>query len=450
MITPDDAGHRIGRTLKAVEALDRCHGFFYAWYDPRTGERLQTWPGGQHVRPFLSSVDNAWLAAALMMVANARPELRAPAQAILGPMNFAFFYDAFDAADPANHPGLLRGGYYPEEGAYTQFHYGQLNTEPRIASYIGIARGDLPADHYFRMKRGDEDASSPRRSYCKVSVSEGARSYRNTRVLPSWDGTMFEALMVSLFVPEAAWSQGSWGLNHANYARVQLEYGLNDARLGFWGVSASTDGGDGYEPFGIGPLSVGDRGRATTSVITPHASFLALGFLPRQAMDNLAALAAKFPVYGDYGFQDAVDVRAGRVSSHILTLDQGMIMAAIANALGDNVLQKAFSTGAIKTVIEPLIAPEEFGLQETNLAALSRPVTSVSEPMETLGALLPTTLFAAPPALLNFASPTPRRQNRGKSSGGGASRNPAEGRSIVRRVRSRSNPPRGPRQGRAA
>ncbi len=157
--------------------MDRSNGFFYSWYDPRTGDRLRAWPGGGgSIRPFLSSVDNGWLAVALMMVANHRPEVRPTALALLAPMNFHFFYDPFDAADPIAHPGLLRGGYFPEEKAFTAFHYGTLNTEPRIASYVGIARGELPPDHYFRMTRGARPASAsePTRRYLDVPVVEGS------------------------------------------------------------------------------------------------------------------------------------------------------------------------------------------------------------------------------------------------------------------------------------
>jgi Putative glucoamylase len=35
---------------------------------------------------------------------------------------------------------------------YTCRHYGSLNTEPRIASYLGIAFGQVPATHYFYFK----------------------------------------------------------------------------------------------------------------------------------------------------------------------------------------------------------------------------------------------------------------------------------------------------------
>ena len=44
-----------------------------------------------------------------------------------------------------------------------------------------------------------------------VKVFEGTYDYRGVRIVPSWGGSMFEALMVPLFVPEDAWAPRSWG-----------------------------------------------------------------------------------------------------------------------------------------------------------------------------------------------------------------------------------------------
>ena len=47
-----DAGRRLGRALDAVVRLARSHGFFFNWYDARTGQRLGAWPaGGWRSRP---------------------------------------------------------------------------------------------------------------------------------------------------------------------------------------------------------------------------------------------------------------------------------------------------------------------------------------------------------------------------------------------------------------
>jgi hypothetical protein len=48
------------------------------------------------------------------------------------------------------------------------------------------------------------------------------------------------------------------------------------------------------------------------------------------------------------------------VSRHWLALDQGMIMAAIANELTGDRLQRYFTRGAVEEAIRPLLAMEEF------------------------------------------------------------------------------------------
>jgi hypothetical protein len=368
LIPGDEAGRRIGRTLTAVAQLERSHGFFYNWYDPATGLPAQIWPGGGKVRPFLSVVDNGWLAASLILVGNSRPEFREATDTLLRPMNFGFFYDPFDPKDPVAHPGLLRGGFWPDNGTFAGFHYGALNTEPRIASYVGIARGDLPAEHYYRMFRASP--TSPQgptagvATYVGVPVNEGTLNYRGIQFVPTWDGTMFEALMVSLLVPEADWAPQSWGTNHPLYVRAQIEYGLHDAQLGYWGLSAACTPGGGYGAYGVAALGVRTHSEHATrpreGIVTPYASFLALQFAPVEALNNLRALTGRFPVYGQFGFLDSVDVLTGQVSDRVLILDQGMILAALAPVIGGDVLRRGFCTGAVEATIRPLIAPERF------------------------------------------------------------------------------------------
>ena len=161
--------------------------------------------------------------------------------------------------------------------------------------------------------------------------------------------------------------------------RAQIEHGLDDARYGYWGFSPAENPGGGYRTYGVDALGAFRDGYTsnddktqynpdrppppaayTNGVVTPHASFLALPFAPREAMANLEAIAAKFPAYGPHGFHDSVNVSSGKVSDCVLALDQGMIMAAIANALADGAMQRAFVEGEIEAAIRPLIAPEEF------------------------------------------------------------------------------------------
>jgi hypothetical protein len=98
----------------------------------------------------------------------------------------------------------------------------------------------------------------------------------------------------------------------------------------------------------------------TNGVVTPHASFLALDFAPQAALANLANLRRDFPaLYGPQGFFDAVNVQTGDVARHWLALDQGMIMAAIANALTHDRLQ-GYLAPTLRPAVEPLLAAEEF------------------------------------------------------------------------------------------
>jgi xylan 1,4-beta-xylosidase len=399
IINRDEAECRLRRTLAAVQRLERVHGFFYDKLDPRSGAILTKAPDGSPIRAIASSVDNGWLAAALLMLRNAFPSLRDTAESVFEPMDFAFFYVPYDPADPVNHPGQMHGAYQIESKSFGGFHR-ILNTEQRIFSYIGIARGQVPVEHYYRIERTLKPGEQPQgqnpvgevRSYRGVSVFEGHYEYRGMRIVPSWGGSMFEALMVTLFVPEERWAPRSWGVNHPLYVRAQIEHGLAEAGYGYWGFSPACKPEGGYRTYGVDALGsdplgytsnnedirtpashAPSKGPFKNGVVTPHASFLALRYAPREAMENLRKLKAHFPIYGDHGFMDSVNVTTGAVADTILMLDQGMIMAAIANALADDAMRKAFVDQQTERVLRPLLSLEEFtaGPAPANVSASS-------------------------------------------------------------------------------
>jgi hypothetical protein len=388
VIDSDEAKRRLEPILQALARQERVHGFFYDDLDARSGTRLQSFPDdGKPIQPVASLVDNGWLAAALIMVRNACPTLRDQADALLKPMDFGFFYSPYDAADPKKHPGQFHLSYNvgPKTfGGWIRI----INTEQRIAGYIGIARGQVPAEHYYRLERTlkpdeGEQGQKPEgtiRTYLGIPVFEGHYTYRGMKIVPSWGGSMFEDLMVTLFVPEEQWAPRSWGVNHPLYVRAQIEHGLVEASYGFWGFSPACNPEGGYRTYGvdaIGSDPVGYRSnnddlptkparpaptrQFTNGIVTPHASFLALRFSPREAMTNLRKLKAAFPtIYGDHGFMDSVNVSTGLVADRVLLLDQGMVLAAIANALADDAMRRAFIDGPSERILRPLIAPEEF------------------------------------------------------------------------------------------
>lgn len=417
VIDDREQNRRIGAALDSLARLERHadSGMFFNWYDPTNLELLRVWPPtGTTVEPFVSSVDNAWLAASLMMVKNSIPALKAKASAVLSPMDFAFYYDpnARGADVPA---GLMRGGFwvekpsgcsvegnYPGRGTpvfYTCHHYGAFNSETRMIGYVAISLGQVPAAHYFAAWRTFPDncdwswqemkPTGQTRDYLGVSVYEGVYEYQGLKFVPTWGGDMFEALMANQFVPEETWGPKSWGRNHPVYVRGQIAHGLIDAKYGHWGFSPASDPFAEYREYGVDAMGLDSAGYASDKertsvdygfagcrdaqpepasygdgVVTPHAVFLAMRFAPQAALTELAKLRADFDIYGPGGFYDSVAVRSGTVARRYLALDQGMIMASLGNLLGDDVLREAFTAGGPRRLLRPAMAQEEFSLPE--------------------------------------------------------------------------------------
>lgn len=412
-VSAGEARRRIRATLDTLSNLERhtYSGMFYNWYDPKLGRVLRTWPlDGSTVHPFLSSVDNAWLAAALVLVANDDEALAGPARDILGQMDFGFYYDR-NARGADFGAGLMRGGFWSErppwwavEGNYrgrgpnvwyTGHHYGALHSETRIISYLAISLGQVPAEHYFASWRTFEpncdwswQEMRPVGEYQRhlgINVFEGTYQYRGLRFVPSWGGDMFEALMPDLLVPEADWAPDSWGRNHPVYVRGQIAHGLEEARYGHWGFSPASDPFGGYREYGVDPMGLdpdgytSDRERTRVDygfdgcragagepagfgdgVVTPHAVFLALPYAPDEALAELARLRGDFDSYGPGGFYDAVAVRSGTVARRHLALDQGMIMASLGNLLANDVVRRGFTAGVVERQLRPLLGIEQF------------------------------------------------------------------------------------------
>jgi hypothetical protein len=200
---------------------------------------------------------------------------------------------------------------------------------------------------------------------------------------------MFEALMPALFVPEEQWAPRSWAINHPLTITAQIHHGLVEAEYGYWGFSPANVPEGGYTEYGVDAIGMNpdgyksnndatyvDRGfgdcpgrtpqpdpppsEYTNGVVTPHAAFLALRWAPDAVMDNLANLEEDFAIYDDWGFRDSVNVDSGVVSNFYLSLDQGIIMAAIGNALADDILRDAFATKEVRKVLRPVIGMERF------------------------------------------------------------------------------------------
>ncbi|MBF0324502.1 MAG: glycosyl transferase [Alphaproteobacteria bacterium] len=253
-------------------------------------------------------------------------------------MQFAFLLD--------RERMLLSIGYLPAEASQDGNCYDLLASEARLASFFAIAKGDIPARHWFRLGR---------------SVTPVA----HRAALISWSGSMFEYLMPSLVMRAPA---GSLIEQTARLAvRRQIDYA--DGLALPWGISESAFNARDleltyqYSNFGVPGLGL-KRGLGENLVIAPYATALATMVDPAAAAANLTRLAAAGG-RGRHGFYEALDYTPARVpAGQTVTIvrafmahHQGMTIVAIANALFDGVMRARFHA-------DPMIQATELLLQE--------------------------------------------------------------------------------------
>jgi hypothetical protein len=353
MITRDEAVSRIQTTLNTLEKLEKWNGLFYNWYYTEDGSLKTDW--GQ----FISQVDNGWLAAGLIVAGQAYPELNEQTSTLVDAMDFSTLYDPV--------VGQFRGGYFVDKKEYTGHHYGMFYTEPRVASYIAIGKGDVPEDHWWKMYRTlppewDWQAQIPKGKiveYDGVQVFQGHYEYKGVKFVPSWGGSMFEGLMPNLVIKEKELGTNALGLNNQHYVNLQIAY-AKEKGYPAWGLSPAATP-DGYSEFAATPL--GTSGYKDDGTVTPHASFLALEYAPKEVFQNIKALK-ELNTYGKYGFYDSVNVLTGEVTKAYLALDQGMIMVSIANYLMDGIIRNYFHSDSIGSNPEHLLKKEDFLIRE--------------------------------------------------------------------------------------
>src|SRR5207244_250528 len=242
------------------------------------------------------------------------------AHAVVAAMDFGFLFDPMRK--------LFAIGYRVSDGSLDPGRYDLLASEARLASFVAIAKGDVPVAHWFWLGR----ALTP--------VAQGS-------VLVSWSGSMFEYLMPELVMraPAGSLIQQTSRLAVAR----QITYGAE--RRVPWGVSESGYNARDlemtyqYSNFGVPGLGL-RRGLSEDVVIAPYATGLAAMIDPTAAIRNFRRLTAAGAA-GTYGFYEALDYTAARrpegtevaVVRAYMAHHQGMLLVAIANALHDGAMR---------------------------------------------------------------------------------------------------------------
>ncbi len=242
----------------------------------------------------------------------------------LADIDYAFLFD--------KERQLLSIGYSIAARRLDGGFYDLLASEARVASYVAIAQGKLPEEHWFRLGRS------------LTNVGSG-------RALLSWSGSMFEYLMPLLIMP--TYAQTLLDETYRAVVKRQIEYGRE--RNVPWGISESgylkidAQLNYQYRAFGLPGLGF-KRGLADDLVIAPYASALALMVDAASACANLRRLA-RDGLLSAYGFFEAVDYTPSRVPrgresatvSSYMAHHQGMLFLSIAYALLDRPMQRRFS-----------------------------------------------------------------------------------------------------------
>ena len=220
--------------------------------------------------------------------------------------------------------------------------YDMMASEARIATFLAIARGDLPVQSWSKLSRDHTCA------YGRF-------------LLLSWTGTMFEYLMPALWMrsyPGTLLAQTQEAAVHAQRAFAR-DLGIP------WGISESgsahkNESGDyHYFAYGIPRLALWFEATAGP-VISPYSTFLALSVDPLGALSNLRRMDSERWV-GKFGFYESADftgsLRAPELTREWMAHHQGMSLLAIVNLLRGNIVQRWFHA-------HPLIRSAELLLQE--------------------------------------------------------------------------------------
>ncbi|HSK05938.1 MAG TPA: glucoamylase family protein, partial [Acidimicrobiia bacterium] len=253
-------------------------------------------------------------------------------------MDFSFLMD------PDNK--LLAVGYRVGENALDKTHYDLLASEARLASFVGIAKGDLPPSHWFRLGR----AMTPM----------GADA-----ALISWSGSMFEYLMPLLVMRSPP--ESILDTTYRAVVRRQIEYGHE--RQIPWGISEAAYAARDihlvyqYRAFGVPGLGF-ERGLSEDLVVAPYATLLATMVEPRDAVKNLARLDG-LGALGNYGYYEALDFTPTRLPEDEATVlvraymahHQAMSLVSLTNVIFDGLCRDLFHS-------DPLVRAAELLLHE--------------------------------------------------------------------------------------
>jgi hypothetical protein len=215
-----------------------------------------------------------------------------------------------------------------------------LASEARLATFLSVARGDLPQQSWLNLGRSHTHAFG-------------------RFLLLSWTGTMFEYLMPALWMRSYPDTLIACTLT----ACVQVQRAFARSLNIPWGISESgfarkDDAGHyDYHAFGIPQAALKCDANAGPTV-SPYSTFLALSINSPEAIRNLRRMHDAGWV-GAYGFYEAADY-ANSPGGPVIVREWmahhlGMSLLAMLNLLHGNIVQRWFHANPLVQSTELLL-----------------------------------------------------------------------------------------------
>ena len=334
-ITEKDAVGRIEHIIDTVCQLEKWNGHLYNWYDISTLKALPNF--------FISTCDSGNFVACLYVVkgwlsseelrmkseeladASMLPSLKAKVERLIEQTDFRKLYNP--------ELDVFSIGYDTMNYTLLPYHYNNFASEARLTSFLTIAQGDAPYKHWFCLD--------------KTLVQ-----YEGYKGVASWYGTLFEYFMPLIFLP--TYKHTLMDETYSFAIRAQRAFFPKP-----WGISETAynelDDAQNYKyhAFGV-PYLKFQNTTPDRIVVSPYSSLITIGINDRAVYENMQTFKS-LEMYDDFGFYESYDEEDKVPVKAHYAHHQGMILASLANYLGDHCLQRYFMQEPAMRSMETLL-----------------------------------------------------------------------------------------------
>ena len=327
-LSEEEMVSRLTKSLRVIRGLEKWNGHLYNWYNIKNLQPL---------RPaFISTVDSGNFVGYLYVVKSVLKEVLAneikqeetlrlieAVNELIVNTDFSKLYDF--------EKNLFSIGYDERENRLVDSYYDLLASEARQASFVAIAKRDVPYKHWFNLGR-------------TLTTLNGYKG------LVSWAGTMFEYFMPYIIMPSYPYSLLEEAYRFSIYSqkeyakKLDIPWGISESAFNLQDLNYNYQ----YKAFGIPWLGL-KRGLKEEVVVAPYASLLTIEKNYQDVLKNIHTLK-KLNAYDKYGFYESIDFTPKRLEKNqkyevvktYMVHHQALILLSLNNLMNQNILQKEF------------------------------------------------------------------------------------------------------------